>query len=636
MDEKKEITAPAASIVAPATVAEATVEETAAPPKRKRTCKTKAAPGATPAKKTTRKIASKAAGTTAAETAHVSVRIAGGVTDNVTAVSKKSRVPRKKKESEAAAPAVALEASETPTAATSTAPAETMEEATPAMPAETAETAVTAPIAEEASPSPVRKKILLVGAEVMPFAATGGLGDVMGSLPVALKAKYGEDADVRVVSPLYESISPEIHAAMKTEAVFTVRLAWRQQYCGILSLQRGGVTFYFVDNEYYFKRGQLYGHFDDGERYAYFCKAVMDMMPQLNFFPDILHANDWQSALSVVYLATEYKRRGGGYENIRSVFTIHNIEYQGKYSFDILGDVFDISDQYKPMMAYDGCINLVKAAIVCADRVTTVSETYAREIMTPEYSHRLHFILEKCADKVRGILNGIDTVYYNPAADADIPFAYTAENPSGKREDKLAFQREFALPEDGSAPIISVITRLATHKGIDLIAAVVRQILDSHPRAQFVLLGTGEGNYEAFFRQLEADYHDRARCFIKYNRALSKKIYAASDIFLMPSRSEPCGLSQMIACRYGALPVVRETGGLFDSIQPYYEDQEGLHGNGFTFANYSAEELAERTSAALALYERPDIFAALRYRAMTTDFSWDVSAGRYMDMYQNM
>ena len=480
------------------------------------------------------------------------------------------------------------------------------------------------------------KKILFVGAEVMPFAATGGLGDVMGSLPAALKAKYPDD-DVRVICPLYDKIPDDVVAAMDTVAVFNVRLAWRVQYCGIRSYVKDNVTFYFVDNEYYFKRGALYGHFDDGERYAYFCRAVLEMMAETGYYPDVLHANDWQAALSVVYLKTEYQHRNEDYKRIKTVFTIHNIEYQGQYDFSILGDVFGISSEHYTLMSYDGCINLAKAAIECADRVTTVSPTYAQEIMTPTYSHRLHFILARHGGKVSGILNGIDTTYYNPAADADIPANYSAENPAAKDDAKLAFQREYGLPEDKGAPILSVISRLAAHKGIDIIAGVLRHVLDTYPRAQFVVLGTGEGQYEAFFRQLEQDYPNRVRSFITYNRALSKKIYAATDIFLMPSRSEPCGLSQMIACRYGAIPVVRETGGLYDSIKPYYVDENGAHGNGFTFANYDACELEERTSAALSLYEQyPDEFAALRYRALTSDFTWDSSAQKYMEMYEGI
>ncbi len=480
------------------------------------------------------------------------------------------------------------------------------------------------------------KKILFVGAEVMPFAATGGLGDVMGSLPAALKAKYGDGVDVRVVVPLYAAVSDAVRAQMTLEKTFTVQLAWRNQYCGVYSLVKDDVTFYFIDNEYYFKRDKLYGHGDDGERYAYFCRAVLEMMDRLDYYPDFLHANDWQAALSVVYLKTKYAWNEK-YAAIKTVFTIHNIEYQGQYDFAMLGDVFDIGAEHYTLMAYDGCINLCKAAIECADKVTTVSPTYAHEIMTPTYSHRLHFILARNSHKVMGILNGIDIGFYNPADDKDIPALYNAEDVSGKAECKLAFQREYCLPEDADAPIIAVISRLAAHKGIDLISGVLRHILDMHPKAQFVVLGTGEGQYEAYFRQFENDYKDRVRSFITYNRALSKKIYAAADIFLMPSRSEPCGLSQMIACRYGTVPVVRETGGLYDSIKPYFEDETGPHGNGFTFANYNASELEERTSAALYLYEKfPDKFAALRYRALTSDFSWDASAEKYMEMYQNM
>ena len=332
----------------------------------------------------------------------------------------------------------------------------------------------------------------------------------------------------------------------------------------------------------------------------------------------------------MVYLKTEYCYRKNEYAAIKTVFTIHNIEYQGQYDFAMLQDVFALRPENYTLMAYDGCINLAKAAVECADRVTTVSPTYAQEIMTPTYSHRLHFILARYARKVSGILNGIDQVYYNPADDKEIPYEFSAKDMTGKDDDKLAFQREYGLPENVDAPIMAVISRLAAHKGIDIISGMLRHVLETHPRAQFVVLGTGEGQFENYFRQLEQDFPERVRAFITYNRALSKKIYAAADIFLMPSKSEPCGLSQMIACRYGTVPVVRETGGLYDSIKPFFEDCEGAHGNGFTFANYEASELEERVCAALDLYENyPEKFAALRYRALTSDFSWDASAENY-------
>ena len=280
-----------------------------------------------------------------------------------------------------------------------------------------------------------------------------------------------------------------------------------------------------------------------------------------------------------------------------------------------------------PVCAYNKTIEEERANYSDADLI----RIYRDITILREFEYMLNLI------KTQASYNGIDTTYYNPAIDAEIYHTYSSDSMVEKTENKLAFQREFALPEDADAPVIAVVSRLAAHKGIDIIAGIIRNILNYHPRAQFVVLGTGEGQYEHFFRQLEQDYHDRVRSFILYNRSLSKKIYAAADVFLMPSRSEPCGLSQMIACRYGAIPVVRETGGLYDSIKPYYEDEYGMHGNGFTFANYAASELQERTSAALFLYEQwPDKFAALRHRAMTSDFSWDTSAERYMEMYRGM
>ena len=475
-------------------------------------------------------------------------------------------------------------------------------------------------------------KILFAASEAFPFCKTGGLADVAGSLPVSL-AENGDQ--VAVILPLYDKIPYEWRQRMVYRSYIYVDVAWRHQYCGLFVMEYRGVTWYFVDNEHYFRRGRLYGEYDDGERFAFFSKAVVDLLPSLDWMPDVIHCNDWQTALVPIYLK-DVATRWDAVRGIKTVFTIHNIEYQGQYSFDILQDVFDIAPEHAPLLAYDGCINLVKAAIQCANRVTTVSPTYAQEIMTPAYSHRLHFILNRCVEKVSGILNGIDTDYYNPASDKDIPYRYTADDMAGKTACKLAFQRDYALPEDGDAPLIAVISRLVAHKGIDLITGVIRHILDTHPRAQFVVLGTGDGEYEAFFRQLENERHDRVRSFIQYDRALSKKIYAAADLFLMPSRSEPCGLSQMIACRYGTVPVVRETGGLYDSIHPYYEDDRGMHGNGFTFANYAASELEERVNAALSLYERRDSFAALRRRSMQSDFSWDASAGKYMALYRQM
>ena len=463
----------------------------------------------------------------------------------------------------------------------------------------------------------------------MPFSATGGLGDVLGSLPAALAAS-GE-ADVRVVLPLYAALSQEWRKQLKEEAVFYVPLAWRQQYCGIYSLQKDGVTYYFIDNEYYFKRPNLYGFYDDGERYAYFCMAVMELMEKVDFFPDVLHAHDWQAALSVVYLNCLYRRRPG-YENIRTVFTIHNSEYQGKYDFAILGDVFGLGENEHTLMEYGGCINLMKAAVECADRVSTVSPRYAEEIRTAEYAHGLETCLNRNAHKVCGILNGIDYVYYDPQTDKAIAQKFTSRSLHNKAKNKLALQKETGLPLREDVPMMSVISRLAAHKGLDLVTACIGEIVANND-VQLVVLGKGEAGFEDFFTDLQHRYPDKVRALITYDRDLSKRIYAATDIFLMPSKSEPCGLSQMIASRYGAIPVVRETGGLYDSIKPYWIEGKTIHGNGFTFANYNAHELKERTEAALAVWNDPDARKKLVTKIMKTDFSWSASAVKYMEMY---
>lgn len=479
-----------------------------------------------------------------------------------------------------------------------------------------------------------KKKLLFVGAEVMPFAATGGLGDVLGSLPEAL-ASFDPSLDVRVVMPLYSAVGEKYRSQMKTEAVFTVALAWRRQYCGVLSLEKNGVKYYFIDNEYYFRRDGLYGQYDDGERYAFFCTAVMDMMPVLEYFPDILHAHDWQAALTVIYLHQKY-RRDERWSRMRSVFTIHNIEYQGKYDFFILGDVFGLSEFDRSVVECDGVINLMKGAVECADRVSTVSPRYAEEILSPEYSHGLDGVLRRNSGKLRGILNGIDYSYYDPEADPVLAENYCAENISGKYVCRSSLRRDLSLPDDADRPLIAVISRLASHKGVDLVREALRGILRS-TGAQFVVLGKGEAEYEEFFRSLEAEFPDRARALITYDRELSRRIYAAADIFLMPSKSEPCGLAQMIASRYGAIPVVRETGGLYDSIHGYWEDENGvLHGNGFTFAGYTAGELYERTCAAVSLWHDEPKRKKFIKMIMSADFSWRASAAEYAAMYRSV
>ena len=472
------------------------------------------------------------------------------------------------------------------------------------------------------------KKILFVGSEVMPFAATGGLGDVLGSLPAALAR---EGADVRVILPLYGQVKQEWRAKMKDETVFNVELAWRSLYCGIKSLVKDGVTYYFVDNEYYFKRDALYGSFDDGERFAYFSKAVLEALSHLDFYPDVLHAHDWQAALSVVYLKHLFRERAG-YENIRAVFTIHNIEYQGQYNFGILGDVFALGGEHYELMDFGGCINLMKAAIVSADIVSTVSPRYAEEICTPSYGRGLDGILRENRHKLCGILNGIDYKYYNPGQDPVIPVRYNWRTREKKCENKLFLQRALGLPVRRDVPMMAVITRLVAHKGLDIMTEILSKLVGESD-VQLVVLGCGEERFEHYFTELARCFPEKVSVLLRYDRDLAKQIYAACDIFLMPSKSEPCGLSQMIASRYGAIPVVRETGGLYDSIKPYWEQGKQLHGNGFTFAGYSGAELYERVGAALALWHNEEKRDRLIGKIMRTDFSWVAAARDYLAMY---
>ncbi|HIX92812.1 MAG TPA: glycogen synthase GlgA [Firmicutes bacterium] len=474
------------------------------------------------------------------------------------------------------------------------------------------------------------KKILFVGAEALPFAATGGLGDVLGSLPAALHRADG-NVDVRVVIPMYKVISEKYKQRSRLVAEFTVQLSWRRQYCGVWAYKYGDITYYFIDNEYYFKRQSLYGSFDDGERYAYFCKAVMEMLPKIDFIPDVLHCHDWQSALCVIYLKRKYCYLED-YSAMKAVYTIHNIDYQGIYNFDILKDIFCLDSWDRYVVEYDGCINLTKGAIVCCDALTTVSPRYAEEIQTEYYSSGLHHILKMNKDKIRGIINGIDTDYYNPETDKSIVKNFSLDTIGDKVENKLALQKTFGLPERADVPMIAMISRLASHKGFDLVRRVADEILASD--VQFVLLGTGEGELEDFFSGLAQRHPDKCGVMLAFDKLLAKQIYASADMFLMPSKSEPCGLAQMIASRYGTIPIVRETGGLYDTIKPYITS-EGT-GNGFTFKTYNAHDMLDAVRRALSLYCDKDEWARLVANAMKMDFSWNASAKKYLEMYETV
>lgn len=468
-----------------------------------------------------------------------------------------------------------------------------------------------------------KRKILFAASECTPFIATGGLAEVIGSLSKSLA--QDEEYDVRVVLPLYSDIRGDYRQRFTYLGNINVPLGWRNQYCGIFSYEESGVTFYFLDNEYYFRRGGCYGYYDDGERFAFFSRAVMEILGFLQFYPDVLHCHDWQSALAAIYLKTIYCRRRE-YSLIRAVFTIHNIEYQGKYSLDVLEDLFGISNDYRYLLEFDGCANLMKAAIECSETFTTVSPTYAEEIKRAEYAHGLQGEVERNAFKLRGILNGIDVKSYDPATDPALFAPYSAENPAGKEVCKAELQKMLGLPVRADVPVVAMISRLVAHKGLDLVRAAIEELLADD--VQFVLLGTGDSEYESYFKDLANRYKGKAVSIIAFNGDLSRKIYSGADIFLMPSKSEPCGLSQMIASRYLTVPVVRETGGLYDSIKPY-----GAGGNGFTFAAYNAGDMLYVLREAVSLYKNKPEWQKLMIKAGTTDFSWQRSAEEYKKLY---
>lgn len=468
-----------------------------------------------------------------------------------------------------------------------------------------------------------KRKILFAASECTPFIATGGLAEVIGSLSKSLA--QDEEYDVRVVLPLYSDIRGDYRQRFTYLGNINVPLGWRNQYCGIFSYEESGVTFYFLDNEYYFRRGGCYGYYDDGERFAFFSRAVMEILGFLQFYPDVLHCHDWQSALAAIYLKTIYCHRRE-YSLIRAVFTIHNIEYQGKYSLDVLEDLFGISDDYRYLLEFDGCANLMKAAIECSETFTTVSPTYAEEIKRAEYAHGLQGEVERNAFKLRGILNGIDVKSYDPATDPALFAPYSAENPAGKAVCKAELQKMLGLPLREDVPVVAMISRLVAHKGLDLVRAAIEELLADD--VQFVLLGTGDSEYESYFKDLANRYKGKVVSIIAFNGDLSRKIYSGADIFLMPSKSEPCGLSQMIASRYLTVPVVRETGGLYDSIKPY-----GAGGNGFTFAAYNAGDMLYVLREAVSLYKNKPEWQKLMIKAGTTDFSWQRSAEEYKKLY---
>ncbi len=469
-------------------------------------------------------------------------------------------------------------------------------------------------------------KVLYAVAEAYPFLMTGGLGDVAGALPKAIRQN---GVDCRVVLPLHSDISGELKSKLTYLTNFNLSIGWRKQYCGIFEAHMNDTIYYLLDNEYYFNRSGIYGHYDDGERFAFFSGAILEMLRHIEFKPDIIHSNDWHTALVPVYRNLLYGDMEE-YKHLKTVFTIHNILYQGQFGTDILTDALGLQERDLMHLEYKGCINLMKAAIAASNAVTTVSPGYARELKDPYYANGLEYVINEYSYKISGILNGIDTILYNPETDEQIAQTYSVNDITGKSANKANLQELLQLPVDDSVPVMAMVTRLVGHKGLDLVNRVLDTLL-SHP-IQLIILGKGEAYHEDFLLKMAAKYPDKLSVTLGFLPDLAKKIYAGADLFLMPSQSEPCGLSQMVSLRYGTIPIVRETGGLGDTIT---DCGDGM-GNGFTFKTYHELDMLDAISRAEALYSEKEEWEILIKRAMTCDFSWRESAKAYIQLYQNL
>ncbi len=477
-------------------------------------------------------------------------------------------------------------------------------------------------------------KIALLASEGAPYAKSGGLGDVMEALPAALSRIPGNQ--VVLILPYYKKIKENPAYQVQQVAQFYVTLGWRQQYCGVMKLtnRSDDVQVYFLDSQYYFggRDGVLYGHGDDAERYAFYSKGCLDALVALNFIPDVIQCNDWQTAPVPTFLAAWYYPLFPG---TKCMFTIHNVEYQGWAGSEFFDDVLGLPWEWRPCMEMNGAINVMKGAIETAHMVTTVSENYSRELMYPYYAHGLDGILSRSAWKLTGITNGIDVNTFDPSTDPALPAHYCAADfINGKAACKAALQQEVGLPVKADTPLMVMVTRLAGHKGLDLLCHVARRLLWERD-CQLLILGTGEHQFEEFFRQLAREFPDKVAAKITFDLGLAARIYAGGDVYLMPSKSEPCGLSQMNAMRYGTVPVVHATGGLKDTVPPANEKGEG--GLGFTFQSYNGDDFHGAVTRCLDLYTyNREGFRALQKREMEQDFSWDKPAQRYMELFTKM
>lgn len=468
-------------------------------------------------------------------------------------------------------------------------------------------------------------KILFAAGEAAPLIKVGGLGDVAGALPRAL-CQLGHDA--RVILPMYSTIDKKECRYLTHIYIYN---SWRKQYCGVFEYKYRGVTYYLIDNEFYFNRESVYGEYDDGERFAFFSRAVLEVIPHIDFIPDILHCNDWHTALIPVVLDTQFRHRAG-YDNIKTVLTIHNIEFQGRFDPYILGDVFGLDQKEKSLLEYNGCLNLLKGGIECVDRVTTVSKTYANEILQPQYSFGLEHILNARQNKLSGIVNGIDTDLFNPKTDNKIKVNYSADSLNLKQQNKRALQIEMGLEDTDKLPLIAMVTRLTHQKGIDLVLNSLEWLMSKD--IQVIILGSGDENYQNHLKYFASKYPNKLVAYVGFDAALAQRIYAGADFFLMPSEFEPCGLAQLIAMRYGAVPVVRKTGGLADTVIDC--DSKTGKGVGISFKNKSCDELKDAISRAIDLYHDKKNFNKIRKNAMQGDYSWSASAKEYESLYKSL
>ena len=473
-------------------------------------------------------------------------------------------------------------------------------------------------------------KILFVSPEVSPFIKTGGLADVAGALPRELKKK---GHDVRVVLPEYKKIPDRFVMDFQHVTDFRMKMVWRDKYVGVNKLVYKDVPTYFIDNKYYFFRESLYENGDKGEQYAFFSRAVLEMLNKIDFKPDIIHCNDWQTGPLSLMLKDNYQIYDF-YRDIRTVFSIHNLAYQGKFDPSVVGDVLGVSNYHLTSgnIRHNNMVNYMKAGIMYSDVVNTVSKTYAEEIKNEYFGEGLDYILRMRDNDLYGILNGIDYDEFNPATDDRIYYNYDKNNIENKYKNKVALQKEMGLKPDKEIPVISIISRLVEQKGIDLLPPIIDDLMQED--LQFIILGTGQPQYEEFFKYISSRYPDKMSANIKYDAKLAQKIYAGSDMFLMPSRFEPCGLGQLISMRYGTLPIVKETGGLKDTVIPYNEYEDT--GYGFAFSDYNAHDMLYTIQRALSFYNEEGVWEKLVKRVMKQDFSWKHAAKEYEELYQKI